>query len=42
MVEMGHIMDDSVLNASEDLYYCIGRQGSQQGNPEKRYIEVAK
>ena len=42
MVEIGYIVEDSILNDSADLYYCIGQRGSEMGNPENRYIEVEK
>ena len=42
MVEIGYIVEDSILNDSADLYYCIGQWGSEMGNPENRYIEVEK
>lgn len=42
MVEIGYIVEDSILNDSVDLYYCIGQRGSEMGNPENRYIEVKK
>ena len=42
MVEIGYIIEDSIINDSADLYYCIGLQGSQLGNSKNRYIEVTK
>lgn len=42
MVEVGYIVEDSILSDSADLYYCIGQRGSEIGNPENRYIEVEK
>lgn len=42
MVEIGYIIDDSVLNASDALYYGIGQRGSRLENPGNRYMEVAK
>lgn len=41
MVEIGYIIDDSVLNASDALY-GIGQRGSRLENPGNRYMEVAK
>jgi len=42
MVEIGYIIDDSVLNASDALYYGIGQRGSGPENSGNRYMEVAK
>lgn len=42
MVEIGYMIDDSDINDSADLYYCIGLQGSQLENPDNRYIEIVR
>lgn len=40
LIEIGYIIEDSVVNDYNNLYYCVGMQGSQLGNPENRYIKV--
>lgn len=42
LIEIGYILEDSAFDSGNKLYYCVGTQGSQLGNPENRYIEVER
>lgn len=40
LIEIGYIIEDSFVSGYDSLYYCVGIQGSQLGNPDNRYIKV--
>lgn len=40
LIELGYIIEDSFVSGYDSLYYCVGIQGSQLGNPDNRYIKV--
>lgn len=39
-MELGYIIEDGFADNYENLYYCVGTQGSLLGNPDNRYIKV--
>lgn len=39
-IEIGYIIEDSYIDGSVNLYYCIGAQGSMLDSPDNRYIKV--
>lgn len=42
LIEIGYIIADNFVSGYDSLYYCVGIQGSQLGNPDNRYIKVDK